>query len=215
MAAVIRMMSNPTAYTAPNLTSVLEGDSFSDESVSIPNPRVTALPILPPVPASSVLTAPSEDLAPLTVPHLYRKCSVNGAENEFPVVFDALLNHGADTVFISECFASELSLKRRKLYKPMSVKMAMPGEGKKQIVDMFKWVKLQLRDPSGRWKSKAICAVIAPSLCSPVILGLLFLSHNKIVVDHEARTAITKDSGFDLLHLNVLQPKPPPKKKLK
>ena len=186
MAAVMGMMSNPVAYTAPNLTSVLKGDSFSDESMSIPNPRVTALPIRPPVPASSVLTAPYKDLAPLTVLHLYCKCSVNGAENEFPVVFDALLDHGADTVFISEHFASKLSLKRQKLYQPMSVKMAMPGEGEKQIVNMSKWVKLQLHNPSGGWKSKAIQAIVAPSLCSPVILGLLFLSHNKIVIDHEA-----------------------------
>jgi hypothetical protein len=156
VAAVMGMMSNPVTYTAPNLTSVLKGDSFSDESVSIPNPRVTASPIRPPVPASSVLTAPYEDLAPLTVPHLYWKCSVNGADNDFPAIFDALLDHGADTVFISERFASELSLKRRKLYQPMSVEMVMPGEGEKQIVNMSEWVKLQLRDPSSGWKSKAI-----------------------------------------------------------
>jgi hypothetical protein len=97
----------------------------------------------------------------------------------------------------------------------MSVEMAMPGKGKKQIVHMSHWVKLQLYDPSGRWKSKSICAIIAPSLCSPVILGLPFLSHNKIVVDHDAHTAIAKDSRFNLLHPKPPEPKPAPKKKLK
>ena len=97
----------------------------------------------------------------------------------------------------------------------MSVEMAMPGEGKKQIVHMSQWVKLQLSDPSGGWKLKAIRAVIAPSLCSPVILGLPFLSHNKIGVDHDAHTAIAKDSSFDLLHPDIPKPKPVPKKKLK
>ena len=65
------------------------------------------------------------------------------------------------------------------------------------------------------WKSKAIRAVVAPSLCSPVILGLPFLSHNKIVIDHDTHTAIAKDSGFDLLHPEPPHPKPAPKKKLK
>ena len=82
----------------------------------------------------------------------------------------------------------------------MSVEMVMLGEGKKQVVHMSQWVKLQLYDPSGSWKSKTIHAIVAPSLCSPVILGLPFLSHNKIIIDHETCTAIAKDSGFDLLN---------------
>jgi len=46
-----------------------------------------------------------------------------------------------------------------------------------------------------------------------MILGLPFLSHNNIVVDVSACTAIDKKCDFDLLH-----PKPPPrrvKKKIK
>ena len=219
VAAVMGMLSNPTAYTALNLTNVIEGDSLSDESVSAPNSDEPASSDIVVVPSmtrvSSVLTALSEEMAPLTVPHLYWKCAVSGAINNFPIIFDALMDHGADTVFISDRFATELDLKRRKLLEPMSVEMAMPGEGKKQIVHMSQWVKLQLYDPSGTWKSKSIRAVVAPSLCSPVILGLPFLSHNKIVVDHDARTAITKDSGFDLLHPKAPEPKPVPKKKLK
>ena len=33
-------------------------------------------------------------------------------------------------------------------------------------------------------------------------MGLPFLKHNKIVINHETDTAIAKDSGFDLLHEN-------------
>jgi hypothetical protein len=212
IATVMGMSSNPTAYAASNLTNVIEGDSLSDDSVS--NKENT-----PPVPfqahASSVLTAMMDDVAPLTVPHLYWRCAVSGPKNEFPVIFKALMDHGADTVFISEAFATSLCLKHRKLNQDMSVEMAMPGEGKKQVVTMSEWVKLQLYDPLGGWQSKTIRAVIAPSLCSPVILGLPFLSHNKIIVDHQARTAIAKDSGFDLLNPKPPAPKPPPKKKLK
>jgi len=57
--------------------------------------------------------------------------------------------------------------------------------------------------------------MVAPSLCSPIILELLFLSHNKIVIDHKAHTVIAKDSEFDLLNPKVPNAPPPPKKKLK
>jgi hypothetical protein len=44
-----------------------------------------------------------------------------------------------------------------------------------------------------------------PSLCAPIILGLPFLLHNNIIIDHAARTVIDKLSNFDLLN-----PPPPP-----
>jgi hypothetical protein len=58
-------------------------------------------------------------------------------------------------------------------------------------------------------------AIVAPGLCAPVILGLPFLSHNNIVIDHAARTAIDKTSNFDLLNPVPPPPPPPPKTKLK
>jgi hypothetical protein len=89
------------------------------------------------------------------------------------------------------------------------------GEGKKQVVNMSQWVKLQLYDSSGGWKSKTIWAIVAPSFCSPIILGLLFLLRNKIIVDHEAHTTIPKDSGFNLLHPKIYDPKPACNRELK
>ena len=74
---------------------------------------------------------------------------------------------------------------------------------------------MQLHDPSNYWSSKPMHTIIASSLCTPMILGLLFLAHNDIVVDAVARTVIDKKCGFDLLNpvppLNALLPK----KKLK
>ena len=148
VAVVMGMLSNLTAYTASNLMNVIEGDSLSDESVSKVPKRLFAAPAVPPVMrVASMLKASQEDMAPLTVPHLYWKCAVNGVDNEFPVTLQALIDHGADTVFINDRFASELALKRRKLLQPMSVEMAMPGDGHKQVVHMSQWVKLQLYDP--------------------------------------------------------------------
>src|ERR1700683_5537270 len=85
----------------------------------------------------------------------------------------------------------------------------MPEEGKKRVTELNEWVKLSLYDVSGQWTSKTVRAVIVPSLCAPVTLGLLFVMHNSIVIDHADRTVIDKVSGFDLLH-----PPPPPMPKL-
>jgi hypothetical protein len=118
IAAIMGMSSNPTGYMVPNRTSVIKGDSFSDDSVSHPDIEHN---VLHAVPVSSVLMAHADEMAPLTVPHLYWHCCVSGIEHDFPVTFDALLDHGADTVFISEQFTSSLTLKHHKLFQTMSV----------------------------------------------------------------------------------------------
>jgi len=46
---------------------------------------------------------------------------------------------------------------------------------------------------------KTVCAIIALLLCAPVILGLSFLAHNNIFIDHACCTVIDKVSGLDLL----------------
>jgi hypothetical protein len=98
-----------------------------------------------------------------------------------------------------------LSLKCRMLLEPMTVELTMPDTNTKQTLQLSKYVKHQLYDPVGNWTSKTVRAIITPSLCAPVILGLPFLAHNNIVIDHALCTAVDKCSGFDLLH-----PTPPP-----
>ena len=61
-------------------------------------------------------------------------------------------------------------------------------------------MNLQLYDASGHYISKTIRAVISPSLCALILLGLPFLKHNNIVIDIEAKTAIDKKNDFDLLN---------------
>jgi len=85
----------------------------------------------------------------------------------------------------------------------------------KVVVQLYDYVKLRLYDSSGEYSAKSIHAIVAPNLVAPVILGLLFLAHNSIVVDHNARTAIDVTQNFDLLHPTIRLPPPPPKKKLR
>jgi hypothetical protein len=86
----------------------------------------------------------------------------------------------------------------------ISVTIAIPDSNAKSSVSLTQWTKLHLYDPSGGWSSCILQAVITPSLCVLVLLGLLFLSNNNIVIDHAARTAIDKTTGFDLLNPKVL-----------
>jgi len=203
IAVVMGSSNNPIAYMPPNASNVFEGGSDSEEVSSLTSVATVTVPAIP------------EDVAPFTVPHLFWHCSVSGPAGAFPISFNALIDHGSHTVLINRVFAMSLGLKFRKLPEPMPVEMAMPGEGGKVTIILAEYVKLQLYDPSGCWTSKSFRAVIAPSLCAPVILGLPFLQHNNIVIDHAARTVIDKNSGFDLLHPTLPSPPKPPKKKLK
>lgn len=83
----------------------------------------------------------------------------------------------------------------------------MQKDSQRVEVVLTEWVKLKLSDPSNFWTSRTVRTIVTPGLCAPVILGLPFLAHNKIVVDHDKRTAIAKDANFDLLH--PVAPPPP------
>ncbi|KAJ3893143.1 hypothetical protein GG344DRAFT_24859, partial [Lentinula edodes] len=66
---------------------------------------------------------------------------------------------------------------------------------------------LSLDDPSGGWSSRVVRALIVPSLCYPMVLGIPFLAHNFLVTDYASRTVIDKTTGFDLM--NPHTPSPP------
>jgi hypothetical protein len=85
----------------------------------------------------------------------------------------------------------------------------------KVVVKLTKYIKLKLYDLNCWWFSKTVRAIIAPGLCSPIILDLPFLSHNRIVIDHHTQMAIDKTTGFDILNPVALPPPKAPKKKLK
>ncbi|KAJ3827560.1 hypothetical protein F5880DRAFT_1438807, partial [Lentinula raphanica] len=67
-----------------------------------------------------------------------------------------------------------------------------------------------LRDPMDWWRSRTVRALILPSLCHPMILGLPFLSHNSLVIDYSSRSISPKNSSFDLLHPAPPFATPPP-----
>ncbi|KAJ3774039.1 hypothetical protein FB446DRAFT_640515, partial [Lentinula raphanica] len=87
------------------------------------------------------------------------------------------------------------------------------SDGSPQVFTATEYCKVSIRDPSDLWRSKTVRALILPSLCHPMILGLPFLSHNSLVIDYASRSVSVKDTSFDLLHpspTHVLPPPPPP-----
>jgi hypothetical protein len=99
------------------------------------------------------------------------------------------------------------------LHCPEHIELALKEQGSKEV-ELYEYCKLSLYDPSGAWSTHTVKALIAPGLCSPVILGLPFSELNKIVVDHELQTVISKLGNFDLLNPKIPLPSLPPKPKL-
>ena len=113
---------------------------------------------------------------------------------------NALIDPGSHAVLIHAGLVNMLLLRRRLLHKPEIIELVMESNGQNSQIVLHEYVKLKLYDPSNYWQSRTVQAIITPTLCVPVILGLPFLVHNHIVVDHANRTVIDKISGFDLLN---------------
>jgi hypothetical protein len=208
VAAVLGMSHNPVAYVVNNMSSVIDSSISSEDSSN-----VSFVSKVSPI-CAAVAATPLTEVAPLHIPHLYWKCLAGGKVNEFPIIFNALIDHGSSAVLISEQYITKLRLCRKCLLKPYSAELAMESDGHKAIIEFSEYVKVKLHDPSSFWSSKSVRAIIAPGLCAPMILGLPFLVHNNIVVDAAACTVIDKKCNFDLLHPSALPPPPPPKPKL-
>ncbi|KAJ2924263.1 hypothetical protein H1R20_g12845, partial [Candolleomyces eurysporus] len=110
-----------------------------------------------------------------------------------------LLDCGSQLVLISDAFVSRHGLRRFQLSRPIHINVAIPElpdsfeilKSKKDIV-YTQGVSLMLSSLDNRWSAKEITAVIVPRLLEncDVILGLPWLSSNRIVMDFENRSAI-------------------------
>jgi hypothetical protein len=196
VAAVFPGVSNPVDYAAPNAANVIGGSGDPDSSISdyFLNPAVSAVIDAVDAAVPMVVNVLNEAIAPLSVPHLFWRASAARASlsDDEPIMFDCLIDNGSHLVLIRNSLAETLSLRRHKLPLPIETEVAMREGEKKVVLKLYEYVKLRLYDSSGEYSAKSVRAIVAPNLVSPVILGLPFLSHNSIVVDHAARTAIDK-----------------------
>jgi hypothetical protein len=145
----------------------------------------------------------NEDVSPLSVPHLIWKAQIwNNDDVQIP--YDCLLDDGAHLVLIRPETVTDLGIPIRRLSEPVCVTLALnKNKESDAVTELWNYVSLSLSSLNNAWSSRPVRALVAPGLCSNILLGLPFLVHNKIVIDHEARTATDKSCGFDLLHENT------------
>ncbi|KAF8220372.1 hypothetical protein L208DRAFT_1221180, partial [Tricholoma matsutake] len=132
--------------------------------------------------------------------HMWWECCIDTPMTCALTPIRALIDHGSPPVLISSEIVDVLGLARWKLFKPFSVSGAF-ADGKRSVdSSLTEYCKLHLQSPNSDWKAKVVNAIISPNLQMDIILGLDFLTKNKIVVDAELRTAIMKDDDYDLLN---------------
>lgn len=138
--------------------------------------------------------------APFRSPHLWWKACISGPNTTVPVTVPMLLDNGAHVVLIHTDLVTKLGLRRRLLPEPETIDVAVRSAKSLSRTTLTEWVKLSVASQDGQWTSRTVRALVAPHLCTSVILGLPFLSHNFIVTDHSARTCIDKRNKYDLLN---------------
>ncbi|KAJ3990270.1 hypothetical protein F5890DRAFT_1470027 [Lentinula detonsa] len=140
---------------------------------------------------------PLETPMPFVLPHLEWTARVNGPAGF--TITKLLLDSACPFVLIHADLVDGLGLKRHTLYRPQEMSLAMSA-GKPEIFRSTEYCKLVLEDPLLSWRSCVVRALVVPSLCSSMILGLPFLAYNNLVMDYSARTVFDKTCGFDLLN---------------
>lgn len=166
--------STTVAVVIPNYSSVLGDGSESDD----------------------------ECVVPFQVLHLFWDCLIDSPGVVAPEKVRTLINSGSHTVIIDNRLVERLALRRRKLPEPLEISLAMGG--KETTTTLNEWVKLKPMAINGQWKSRMIRAIIAKNLVCSVILGRPFLKANKMIIDHENSSCISKTDGYDIL--NRIQP---------
>ena len=134
---------------------------------------------------SSDTSVSSVSAAPLKGKHFIWTCQLNNAADRLSLKTRALIDGGAHMVLICPDIATRLALPTFPLSDPEQVNVAM--ESPNQIKKLTHYVILEPSSLDNLFLSHPLHAVIAPGLCMPIILGLPFLTVNKIVCNYAAR----------------------------
>jgi hypothetical protein len=159
----------------------------------------------------------SVSLPPLRSKHFVWKCYVDsGPTADLPLTAHTLIDNGAHIVLIRPQLVEQLHLPVYELDEPEEVDVAINTsckEKKKQLLSSYVILRVTSLDHS--FVAKPVRALITPGLCMPIILGLPWLEHNKIVCDHADRSCIVKDLNYDLLRPPAILPPAPRKLKIR
>ncbi|KAG0706782.1 hypothetical protein DFH29DRAFT_995651 [Suillus ampliporus] len=187
--------------------------TLTESNANAAKPKTKPVAAVGPVGAvmpSSVLDdgSDSEDdmcIAPFETAHLIWPCLLMGPSSESPEHFKALIDHGSHLVLIDENIVKRLGLHRRKLHTKIEANSAFMDNSSSPF-SFSEYVLLSPSSVNHDWTLRTICAIIAPDLAVPLLLGGPFLSHNCLVIDHDRRTCIAKDSNYNLLNPPAYKP---------
>jgi hypothetical protein len=146
-----------------------------------------------------MMTSSESTAPPLKGKHFIWTCQLNNATDRIAVKAKALIDGGAHMVLIRPDVVTRLVLPIFTLTSPERVNVAMGAPD--QIEQLTHYVVIELTSIDGVFTSRRIHAVIAPGLCMPLILGLPFLTSNKIVCNYAERTSTATENtpAYNLL----------------
>ncbi|RXW12425.1 hypothetical protein EST38_g13429 [Candolleomyces aberdarensis] len=150
----------------------------------------------------------SRPIPRLSLPSLHWNALVWDGDDVPSLPATCLLDCGSQLVLVSESFVQRSGLALSPLPRPIKINVAIPevpdsarSLSKKKEIVYNNGVSLTVSSSDNVWSSLTTTAVIVPRLIDDcdIILGLPWLSANKIVMDYEKRSAVSKSSGYDLL----------------
>ena len=198
------LTSPTTSYNSPApmvLSSGIVEEPYPDRQSTIiaETPSATVSAVLPSTNFVLETSDPDSDkevsLGPLMVPNLMWRANVWG-KDPFQIPINCMIDDGTQLVLIRPETVADLGLHTRTLFKPICITLALNGENTNCLLS--KYVSLQLSSLNNAWTSHPIRALIATGLCADILLGLPWLKHNSIVIDHKKCTVIDKKTNFNL-----------------
>jgi hypothetical protein len=148
----------------------------------------------------------TEEVCPISFCHLLWSAKILDRLDSFSSV-SCLIDTGAHINCIRSDLVDRLGLTPKFLKKALPVTLAFDGSSIAKPILLSTFVDFSLTSLNSSWSSRSCKAIIVPNLCADFILGLPFLSFNKIVVDCEKQTVIHKPSGLDLMDKNATSPR--------
>ena len=199
-----------TAFTSSAPSAFVEevsGDS-STQRTNVVTQNTSIAAMLPSSGSFALGTGSSDTesqstVSPISSPHYLWRAHAYGTA-DFPLTIDCLLDNVAHLVLIRPETVADLGLPVRKLKVPQCATLAINSV--RQTFLLYDYVVVSLSSLNNAWTSRPVRALIAKDLCTNILLGLPFLKHNSIVIDHELDTVIDKKTGFDLLNENKALP---------
>ncbi len=209
----IASVSHLTLSRLPIISKSTADTSAATDLVAamLPTPTPTAEKSSTTDPLDSSLSSMSVP-PPLKGKHFIWQCMLmNPAQTDsLQMNTCALIDSRAHMVLIRPDLVTCLQLPSLPLPQPERIAVAI--DATKRPDKITHYISLQPSSTDGKFQSKPLLAVITPGLCVPIILGLPFLTVNKVICNYAEWTCMVMNvlPPYDLLNTNDLhEPRTP------